>query len=45
MTASVEDFDAVYDELMADYMNIGGQDIIDERIEKLQAIYGIAFEK
>ena len=45
VTASVEDFDAVYDELMADYMNIGGQDIIDERIEKLQAIYGIAFEK
>ncbi len=45
VTASVEDFDAVYDELMADYMNIGGQDIIDERIEKLQAIYGITFEK
>ena len=45
VTASVEDFDAVYDELMADYMNIGGQEIIDERIEKLQAIYGIAFEK
>ena len=45
MTASVEDFDAVYDSNMEDYMNMGGQDIIDERIEKLQEVYGIAFEK
>ena len=45
VTASVEDFDAVYDSNMEDYMNMGGQDIIDERIEKLQEVYGIAFEK
>ena len=45
VTASVEEFDAVYDSNMEDYMNMGGQDIIDERIEKLQEVYGIAFEK
>ena len=45
VTASVEEFDSVYDSIMADYMNMGGQDIIDERIEKLQEVYGITFEK
>ena len=45
VTASIEDFDSVYDDNMADYMSMGGQEIIDERIEKLQEVYGIAFEK
>ena len=45
VTASVEEFDSVYDSNMEDYMNMGGQDIIDERIEKLQEVYGITFEK
>ena len=45
VTASVEEFDSVYDTIMEDYMNMGGQDIIDERIEKLQEVYGITFEK
>ncbi len=45
VTATVEEFDSVYDSIMADYMNMGGQDIIDERIEKLQEVYGITFEK
>ena len=30
---------------MEDYMISGGQDIIDERIEKLAEVYGITFEK
>ena len=45
VTASIEDFDSVYDSNMEDYMNMGGQEIIEERIEKLQEVYGIAFEK
>ncbi len=45
VTASVEDFDKVYDEYMADYLSIGGQDIIDERIEKLEKFYGIKYEE
>ena len=45
VTASVEDFDSVYDSLLAEYMSLGGEDIIDERIEKLQSVYGITFEK
>jgi len=45
IVASVEDFDKVFDEGMEDYMISGGQDIIDERIEKLQEIYGITYEK
>ena len=40
VTASVEDFDKVYDEGLANYMNIGGQDIMNERIEKLEAATG-----
>jgi len=45
VTASVEDFDSVYDSLLAEYMSLGGEDIIDERIEKLQSVYGITYEK
>ncbi|MCQ2458691.1 MAG: sugar ABC transporter substrate-binding protein, partial [Clostridia bacterium] len=45
VTASVEDFDAVWDEHYADYMSIGGEAIVDERIEKLEAFYGIKYEK
>ena len=43
VSASVEDFDKVWDEGMEDYLSSGGQDIIDERIEKLQEVYGIAY--
>ena len=45
IVASVEDFDKEFDEGMEDYMISGGQDIIDERIEKLAEVYGITFEK
>ena len=45
IVASVEDFDKVFDEGMEDYMISGGEDIINERIEKLEAIYGITYEK
>ena len=45
IVASVEDFDKVFDEGMEDYMSSGGQDIIDERIQKLNEVYGIAFEQ
>ena len=45
VTASVEDFDSVYDSELADYMNMGGEEIINERIEKLEAVYGIKYEK
>ena len=43
VTASVEDFDKVFDEGIEDYMISGGQDIIDERIQKLEEIYGIKY--
>ena len=45
VTASVENFDSVYDEYMEDYLSSGGQEIIDERIEKLERFYGIKYEK
>ena len=45
VTASVDDFDSVYDQYLNDYLNMGGQEIIDERIEKLAEVYGITFEK
>jgi len=45
IVAPVEEFDKVFDEGLEDYMISGGQDIIDERIEKLQSVYGITFEK
>ena len=38
--ASVDDFDAVWDEGIEDYLSSGGQDIIDERNEKWDATYG-----
>ena len=44
VSASVEEFDKVYDDGIADYMSIGGQEIIDERIEKLAEVYGINWE-
>jgi putative aldouronate transport system substrate-binding protein len=42
VTAPVDQFDAVYDAGMADYLASGGQAIIDERAEKLLAVYGEA---
>ena len=38
-------FDEVYNEYMEAYLNAGGQDIIDARIQKLAEIYNITFEK
>ena len=38
VVASEADFDAIYDAGMADYLASGGQDIIDERAEKLAAL-------
>ncbi len=40
INASMEDFDAVWDAGMADYLSSGGQAIIDERMEKYNAAYG-----
>jgi len=40
ITASVEDFDAVYDAAMADYLASGGQAIIDERAAKMAEALG-----
>ena len=45
VTASVDEFDSVYDSYMADYMNMGGEDIINERIEKLAEFYGVNYQK
>ena len=45
VTASVEEFDSVFDSYMDDYLNAGGQDIIDERIQKLADVYGIIYNK
>ena len=42
VSASVDQFDAVYDAGMDDYLASGGQAIIDERAEKLLAVYGEA---
>ena len=42
VSASVDQFDAVYDAGMADYLASGGQAVIDERAEKLQAVYNEA---
>ena len=41
VTASVEDFDAVYDAGVANYMNIGGRDIMLERAAKILEYYGV----
>ena len=35
-----EEFDAVWDQYMSDYLSSGGQDIIDERAEKWAETYG-----
>ena len=40
VVASVENFDAKYDAGLEDYLASGGQDIIDERAEKLEHYYG-----
>ena len=45
VTASVEDFDSVLAEGLDDYMSSGGQDIMDERIEKIKEFYGYEFKK
>ena len=44
VTASEADFDAVYDQGMDDYLANGGQEIIDERAEKLAQYYGYTAE-
>ena len=43
VTASVEDFDAVYDAGVANYMAIGGEAIMNERSEKIEAATGYHF--
>ncbi len=45
VTAPEAEFDAVYDGQMEEYMDMGGEAIIEERIEKLKEIYGIEYVK
>ena len=40
--APVDQFDAVWDAAMADYLSSGGQAIMDERTEKWTATFGDA---
>lgn len=40
LSASVEDFDKVWDDGIADYLSSGGQAIMDERAEKWKATFG-----
>ena len=40
INASVEDFNAVWDAGMEDYMASGGQAILDERMAKYEAAFG-----
>lgn len=40
VSAPVDQFDAVWDQNMTDYLNAGGQAIIDERTEKWEATFG-----
>ena len=42
VVAPVDQFDAVWDEFMEDYLSSGGQDIIDERTEKWEQFLGDA---
>ena len=42
MSASVDEFESVWDEGVADYLGSGGQAIIDERTQKWEATYGDA---
>ncbi len=44
VTASEADFDAVYDQGMQDYLDNGGQEIINERTEKIAQFYGYTAE-
>ena len=44
VTTSVENFDAVYDRYMQDYMDNGGLAITNERIEKINKYYGTSYE-
>ncbi len=39
VSAAPADFDTVWEEGLADYLSAGGQDIIDERTEKWDAVY------
>lgn len=43
ITASVEEFDGVYDDYMEQYLSSGGTDIIMERISLLLSVYGIDY--
>ncbi|MCM1127310.1 MAG: extracellular solute-binding protein [Lachnospiraceae bacterium] len=38
--AAESDFDSVWDSMIADYLNSGGQAIMDERAEKWEAVFG-----
>ena len=40
----MEEFDAVYDQGMQDYLDNGGQASIDERTQKLADVYGYTAE-
>ena len=42
VVAAEADFDAVWDQGIAEYLAAGGQDIMDERLEKWEAKYGSA---
>ena len=42
VVAPVDQFDAVWDEFLEDYLSSGGQDIIDERTEKWEEFFGDA---
>ena len=42
VSASVDEFDAVWDGYMSDYLSSGGQAIMDERAEKWAATFGDA---
>ncbi len=42
--ASEADFDSVWDSMLADYLNAGGQAIMDERAAKWEATFGDADE-
>ena len=42
VVAPVDQFDAIWDEFMSDYLASGGQDIIDERAEKWETFFGDA---
>lgn len=42
VAAPVDEFDAVWDDFMAEYMESGGQDIMDERAEKWEQFFGDA---